>query len=341
MPPTRNSFARALLRVPLFYKIMVANLAILVAVSVVGANVASHLAASSTMQTVLLFVFIGGILVVVANALILRLALLPLEKLEAAAGRVHSGDLSMRATSSPLADRNMEQLIETFNRMLDAVAEARSKQRDLSIRALRAAEEERKRVSADLHDKIAQTLAGLLVQLSLAKSLKDPEARAKILKEASEQAAFATDEVYRVVQALRPPALELLGLRGAIEAYARSLGENDHIDVTVDAVDIKGALNDESEIATYRIVQEALSNVIRHSQATRATVYLRRSPDGVVVTIEDNGVGFATEDTLRSPRSLGLFGMQERASYLGGHVEIRSGSAGTTVEVQIPVTEDL
>ena len=341
MSPVRNAFLRSILRVPLFYKIMIANLAIMFAVSVVGASVAPRLVEPERLEMTLLFAFLGGIAVVVANAVILRLALHPLEALEDAARRVSAGDLSMRASSSSLADRDMEELIGTFNRMLDVIAESRGKQRDLSIRALHAAEEERKRVSTDLHDKTAQTLAGLLVQLSLVKSVNDPETRTRLLKEASEQAAFAMDEVYRVVQALRPPALELLGLRGAIEAYARTLGDANGIAIEVQAEDVKGALNDESEIATYRIVQEALSNVIRHSQATRATVYLRRSPDGVVVTIDDNGVGFATEDTLRSPRSLGLFGMQERASYLGGDVEIRSGQTGTTVEVKIPVTEDI
>lgn len=341
MSPKRKGFPSSLLRVPLFHKIMVANLAIVVGVCVFGITVMNRLAAASTVQNVLIFAFVAGIAVVVANALILRLALLPLEELEAAAARVQAGDVTRRAEASPLADREMQRLIETFNGMLDAITESRSKQRDLSIRALRAAEEERKRVSTDLHDKTAQTLAGLLVQLSLLKSIKDEDVRGELLKEASEQAAFAMDEVYRVVQALRPPALELLGLRGAIEAHALTLQENADITIEVNASDVKGALDPETEIATYRIVQEALSNVIRHSKATRAVVHLQRSADGVVVTIEDNGVGFNPATTLRSPHSLGLFGMQERASYLGGTVQIRSGSNGTTVEVQIPITEDV
>jgi two-component system sensor histidine kinase UhpB len=335
-----NALLRSLLRVPLFYKIMIANLAIVVVVSIAGVAIATRSPGASTGQTILL-AFLGGVLVVVANALILRLALLPVEELERAADRVSAGDMATRAVATPLADRQMEQLITTFNGMLDVIAESQGKQRDLSIRALHAAEEERKRVAKDLHDKTAQTLAGLLVQLGLAKSIKDDATRAALLQEASEQAALAMDETYRVVQALRPPALELLGLRGAIEAYARSLSEQTNIAIDVDAEDVRGALNEESEIATYRIVQEALSNVIRHSRATHAMVYLRRSGEGVAVTIEDNGVGFATRETMRSPGSLGLFGMQERASYLGGSVEIRSTSAGTSVEVEIPVTEEI
>lgn len=337
--PRQTAFFRSLLRVPLFYKIMIANVAIVLVVSFVGVTVAARVDGTLTGRTVLL-AFLGGVLVVVANAAILRLALLPLEELERVADRVSAGDMAVRAESSALADRQMGQLIATFNSMLDKIVESQGRQRELSIRALNAAEEERKRVAVDLHDKTAQTLAGLLVQLSRLRSVKDDQARAGILKEASEHAALAMDETYRVVQALRPPALELLGLRGAIEAYARSLGDQNGIIIDVDAEDVRGALNEKTEIATYRIVQEALSNVIRHSKASHAVVYLRRSGDGVAVTIEDNGVGFATEATMRSPGSLGLFGMQERASYLGGTVEIRSTSAGTTVEVEIPVTEE-
>jgi two-component system sensor histidine kinase UhpB len=338
--PIQNPVLRSLLRVPLFYKIMIANLAIVLFVSIIGVSITTRLEATSTAQVVLA-AFAGGLLVVVANAVILRLALLPLDELQVAAARVSAGDLAKRAEPSALADRQVEQLITTFNSMLDAIADLNGRQRDLSIRALHAAEEERKRVAKDLHDKTAQTLAGLLVQLSLLKSIKDEATRAAVVKEASEQAALAMDETYRIVQALRPPALELLGLRGAIETYARSLAVENGIEIDVDAEDVRGALDDESEIATYRIVQEALSNVIRHSRATHATVYLRRTSDGVAITIDDNGVGFATEATLRSPGSLGLFGMQERATYLGGSVEIRSTSTGTTVEVQIPVTEDI
>jgi two-component system sensor histidine kinase UhpB len=341
MARIQHGFVRSLLRVPLFYKIMAANLAILVVVIVAGASIATRLAADSALHTILLIAFMAGIAVVAANALILRLALHPLEQLEAAAARVRAGDLTLRAEPSPLADREMHQLITTFNSMLDAVADLRVKHRDLSIRALHAAEEERKRVSIELHDKTAQSLAGLLVQLSVLKNVNDPERRTELLKTTAAQAALAMDEVYRVVQALRPPALELLGLRGAVEAYARSVSEDGGLEIAIEADDVKGALNDEAEIATYRIIQEALSNVIKHSRATRARIELRRTADGVVVTIEDNGVGFATEATMRGARSLGLFGMQERASYLGGHVEIRSGSAGTMVEVQIPVTEEI
>lgn len=324
MSPIKNGFPSSLLRVPLFYKIMVANLAIVAGVAIVGGR----------------FGFLGGIAVVVVNAVILRLALHPLETLEETAARVQAGDLSQRAEPSVLADREMQQLVETFNKMLDTIDDARARQRDLSIRALRAGEEERRRVAADLHDKTAQTLAGLLVQLSLLKSA-DESMRTKLIEDASEQAAFAMNEVYRVVQGLRPPALELLGLRGAIEAHARTLHVESGIAIDVIGDDVRGALDAEAEIATYRILQEALSNVIRHSKATHATITLRRMPDGVVVTIEDNGVGFESEETMRSAKSLGLFGMQERASYLGGRVEIRSDGKGTAVEVIIPVTEEI
>ncbi len=336
-----GALARTILRVPLFYKIMIANVVIVVAVAAVGTSVAARLVHASrgeTIETVLLFAFAGGIAVVLANAFILRLALMPLEELEAAATRVQAGDMQVRVEESAMADAAMLRLVDTFNAMLDSMEGYQQRQRDLSLRALNAAEEERKRVSTDLHDKTAQTLAGLLVRLSLVKGVTDPEVRSTLLKEAAEEASFAMDEVYRVVQALRPPALEMLGLKGAVEAHARSVAEKAGIDILVESDDVRGALDAQAEIAVYRILQEALSNVVRHARATRAVIHLHRSADGVLATIEDNGVGFAADQVLRNSRSLGLFGMQERASYLGGTVEVRSGSGGTTVEVQIPVS---
>jgi len=311
---------------------------IVVAVAAVGTSVATGLARGDALQVVLFFAFAGGIAVVLANAFILRLALQPLEDLEQAAAQVHAGDIRTRVASSPVADSAMERLADTFNAMLDSIEGNQQKQRDLSRRALNAAEEERRRVATDLHDKTAQTLAGLLVRLSLVKNIGDPDVRGALLKEAAEEASFAMDEVYRVVQALRPPALEMLGLKGAVETHARSVADKAGIKIDVQSDDLRGALDDQAEIALYRILQEALSNVVRHARASRAVIRLLRTGDGVLATIEDDGVGFAAAEVLRDSGSLGLFGMQERASYLGGRVEIRSDRDGTTVEVQIPVS---
>ena len=319
--------ARSLLRLPLFYKIMVANVAIVIAVALLVRS-----------GTVLEFAFVGGVAVVLANAVILRLALSPLDDLEEAVMKVEAGNENVTVQVSPLADPATVRLIQTFNAMVASMSEARRKQRDLSERALKAAEDERRRVAIDLHDKTAQTLAGLLVRLSLLKRAKDDEVRAKLLDEAADEASFAMDEVYRVVQALRPPALEMLGLKGAVEAHARSVAAQFHIEVEVDSDDLRGALDEQAEIALYRILQEALSNVVRHADATRAIIHMRRTIDGVHVTIEDDGVGFAADQVARDTMSLGIFGMRERALYLGGRVEIRSDSAGTTVEVNIPVS---
>jgi two-component system sensor histidine kinase UhpB len=309
---------RSLLRLPLFYKIMYANVAIVVAVAVLAHNGALD------------FGFAGGVAVVLINALILRLALSPLEELEEAAVKVEAGDRTVQVKPSPLADRALLRLIATFNSMVTSVANARRGQ-------LKAAEDERKRIATDLHDKTAQTLAGLLVRLSLLKNVNDDETRAAVIKEAADEASFAMDEVYRVVQALRPPALEMLGLRGAVESHARSVSIETGIQIDVDADDLLGALDEQAEIAVYRIFQEALSNVVRHADAQRAIVRMRRTADGVVVTITDDGIGFDAGAT----HGLGLYGMQERATYLGGNVAIHSNTHGTTVEVQIPVSQDL
>jgi two-component system, NarL family, sensor histidine kinase UhpB len=281
-----KAILRRLLAVPLYYKIVIANVAILIAVVAIHSAVASRIAVG---------------VAIVANAVIVRLAL------------------------------NVERL-----------QKHRDKQRRLSRRALSAAEEERKRVASDLHDKTAQTLAGLLVRLSVLKNVADPDIRNDLINEAADEAAFAMDEVYRVVQALRPPAMEMLGLKGAIETYARTLangGGDVHFDIESD--DLRGALDEQSEIAVYRIMQEALSNVVRHSKATRADILMNRNGKNLNITIRDNGIGFPANEVLHDRRSLGLFGMQERASYLGGTVDIRSGSGGTTVDLKIPLSQEI
>jgi signal transduction histidine kinase len=131
----------------------------------------------------------------------------------------------------------------------------------------------------------------------------------------------------------------MLGLSPAIESHARSVAEVTGIAITTDIADTAGALSAESELALYRIVQEALSNVARHSGAASARVDLSVTHDAVTVVISDTGSGFVL-DVAMTRGGLGLFGMQERGAYLGGVVAIESEAGrGTQVRVTIPTLE--
>jgi signal transduction histidine kinase len=148
----------------------------------------------------------------------------------------------------------------------------------------------------------------------------------------------ALEGVRRFARGLRPPALDELGLIPAIESHIRSVAEVAGFPVRLDAEPVDGALSPEAELAVYRIVQEALSNVVRHAGATSAVVRLEREPEQLVVCVEDDGRGFETARA-HNAGGLGLFGMSERAAYLGGRVDVKSApGSGTQVRAQIPLS---
>ncbi|HEX2092667.1 MAG TPA: ATP-binding protein [Longimicrobiaceae bacterium] len=348
-PPRRGALSagplRALLRVPLFYKILIANALIVVLGTVAGTWVtAAHVRASperSTLDLVGVLVLGGLVLSVLVNALILRLALSPLQLLEHTAGRVQAGDLDARAPYSPVADRELDRLTRTFNGMLDSAALYRQRLRDVAARALHAAEEERKRIARELHDETAQMLAALLIRLRVVRNTGDPEALDALLEEMRREIGESLEGIRRFARGLRPPALDELGLAAAVESHARNLAESVGLPIQVEADPLDDVLTPQAELAVYRIVQEALSNVVRHAGASRATVRLSRAPAGVTATVEDDGSGFDVAAAMAGERrGLGLFGMQERAAYLGGRVEIRSRpGGGTQVRVEVPAEE--
>jgi two-component system sensor histidine kinase UhpB len=343
--PRGGRVVRALLRVPLFYKILLANAVIVLGGSFAGGLVTAHYVRAapgrSAVDLVVLLAVGGVLLSLVVNALILRLALSPLQLLEDTAGRVQSGDMDARVPLSPVADRELDRLSRTFNAMLDAAAADHQRLRDVAARALGAAEEERKRIARELHDETAQRLAALLIRLRILRTQAGPAAMDAGLEALRTEIGEALEGVRRYARGLRPPALDELGLVPAIESHVRSLAEATGlaIDAAADP-EVDGLLAPEAELAVYRIVQEALSNVVRHSGARRVAVRVGRETGLVVVTVSDDGRGFSPRGVMSEDGGgLGLFGMQERAGYLGGRVEVASRpGAGTHVRAEIPVT---
>jgi two-component system, NarL family, sensor histidine kinase UhpB len=329
---------RALLRFPLFYKILVANALIITAVVAI-AMVIMHPNLNADGGKLAALLGAGLVLSVGSNALILRLALSPLQRLERTAQQVRGGDLAARVEPSELADREMVRLTSTFNTMLESAEHYRRRLRDNAARALNAQEEERKRIARELHDGTAQTLAALRVRLRIVRSLEDGEARSQLLERISEDLGEATEELRRIAQGLRPPALDMLGLAAAIESCARSVGETTGLVLDTELQPVDAMLTPEAELALYRIVQEALSNVARHARAATVRVRLTRTGPSVCAVVEDDGRGFEVAAELTTG-GLGLYGMQERAAYVGGSVEIDSAPGrGSRVRATIPVME--
>ena len=335
----------ALLRVPLFYKILIANAIIVVLGAVVGNAVTLHYVRSggASAPLVVAGLALAGVgVTVLVNALILRLALTPLQLLEETAEQVQGGNLDARVPASALADRQLERLTRTFNGMLDSLESYGQRLREVAARALNAEEEERKRISRELHDDTAQTLAALLIRLRLARAAEDGGARDGQLDQFRVELGEALERIRRFARGLRPPALDELGLVPALESHVRMVTESVDAEVRIEAEPLEGVLTSAAELALYRIAQEALSNAIRHSGAKRVLIRLRREPGAVELSVKDDGAGFDVAATRAQGRGLGLFGMEERAFYVGGSVEIESRRGhGTEMQARVPVDRAL
>ena len=207
---------------------------------------------------------------------------------------------------------------------------------ELSRHLLRAQEEERKRISRELHDAAGQ---GLMVLRLFLGSVAGENASAD-LRERIQEAIGMVDrtisDLRRLIARLSPRTLEEMGLIAAIRKEARELGRNTGMRARL----VLGAnlpeLDDETELAIYRAVQEALNNIAKHSQAKTFSVSLEAGSEQLRLRVEDDGVGFA--GTSRS-RSFGLFGMRERIAVLGGTVRVRTRAGkGTQILVSVPLT---
>lgn len=210
--------------------------------------------------------------------------------------------------------------------------------RDFGTGALRASEEERARIARDLHDDTAQRLATIMVRLRLVeKDILEDHALARIdeIRTALQDTA---DGVRRIARGLRPPELEDAGLESALRSHARLLREGRGVDVLLDVEPLDDALTPDGKLILYRIVQEALNNVVRHAGVPQARVTIRLEDDTIVGLVEDQGTGFFPQHLALQGRGLGLLGMQERAVMLGGRVSVESlPGQGTRVRFVVPV----
>ena len=331
----------ALLRVALFHKILLAAVAAVFVATAGCALLALELAGiAAGLSSLVVSLSVASVATVVAlpvYAAVLRVALTPLGILEQTAERVEQGDLGARAEISELADPRMERLTRVFNRMLDHTAADRERLREVAARALGAQEAERMRIARELNEETAQTLATLLLRVAAVRRVQEAELRNGMLDELKENIVDLTERVRGFAQGLYPPMLRQLGVAAAVAAHARSLAQSTGIEVEVEGEDVRGLLAPEAELALYRIVQDALVNVVRHASASRVRIRIAPEERGVHAVVEDDGVGFRTEQALRGNPCIGLLGMEERALYIGGTLHIESAPGhGTRVHIHIP-----
>jgi len=222
--------------------------------------------------------------------------------------------------------------------LFEEVREGNRQLHALSQRLMKAQEEERLHLSRELHDESGQLLAALMVQLGLLEQGADQPGivrnRIVELKHATRE---IQDNLHRLAINLRPASLDYLGLVTALQQYVNEFGRQYGIDVEFEAVGMQDKrLPIDAETALFRIVQESLTNVVLHAQATQVDVLINLRNDHVVTIIEDNGIGFMPASPTVEGH-LGLFGMRERIEMLGGKFTIESAPGkGTTVNVEVP-----
>jgi PAS domain S-box-containing protein len=217
---------------------------------------------------------------------------------------------------------------------------AEEEKENFTRKLIQVQEEERKRISRDLHDEIAQKLALVSLELDALRE-KDkhlPQDSVLNLKKMRAMINTALQDVRRFSHELRPSVLEHFGISEALDFIIEEMNLREQTQVTIDVTGSEKRLPEEIEIALFRIAQEALNNIRKHSEATRSKVSLKFSNNKVRLSISDNGKGFDTEKILnRSVKnSLGLLGMTERAQLIGGALKIKSiPEVGTTISVEV------
>jgi signal transduction histidine kinase/ligand-binding sensor domain-containing protein len=214
-------------------------------------------------------------------------------------------------------------------------------QQAFSRQLIASQENERKRIAAELHDSLGQRLVVIKnLALFVLRSSKAPEgSEAMTIAEISEEAQSAINETREISYNLRPFQLDRLGLTKAIESMVRTTGNASGIRFTTEVDNIDDLFPEEQRITFYRIIQESLSNIMKHAEASEVRLTIKRGPQGLALTMQDNGRGFeaASRGSSAANSGFGLTGMAERAKLLGGQFAVHSTRGqGTTMSVEIP-----
>lgn len=200
-------------------------------------------------------------------------------------------------------------------------------------------EEERRRIAFDLHDEIGQSLTSVMMGLRAIGDRPNPEKDQQRLADLREIVNQAVHEVRRISNGLRPAALDHLGLPAALQRLAVDASQLHDLEVesTIEAADVE-SLSPPLQIALYRILQEALTNVVRHAEANHVRILVKRQGDELILEVEDDGIGLPSESTEDQASHLGLAGMMQRTALLEGDLTLKTQPGkGTLLRARLPI----
>ncbi|HSJ64179.1 MAG TPA: ATP-binding protein [Gemmatimonadaceae bacterium] len=322
---------RPALRVPLLGKLLGANAIIVV----LAASVIRFETVDSPGQ---LAIMVGAFFLAVAvNMALVWIALRPLHALERIAEQLWRGDLDARVPSSPLADAHMERTGTMLNSLLDALAAERQRLRHLAAQVIRVGDEERMRITHELHESVAQQAAALMYQAASGVSTAKSETHRDCFETIRVSAASIVNELQALSQSIHPRVLDDLGVEAALSWLVRTTRDRTDLDVQLEATGGTG-LPTAVEWTLYRVAQESLRNIERHANATTALVRLTRDDRRVQLEITDDGVGFDVADAEARRPGMGLFSVRERLALVNGTLCVDSAQgAGTRILATVPI----
>jgi two-component system, NarL family, sensor kinase len=245
-----------------------------------------------------------------------------------------------------ILSKHSKQLALANSQLLESVRlEHRAEQQNLSQRLLKVQDEERRRLARDLHDSTGQTLVALKISVSfLQEHCKEDAAAMTFVSDVAGMVDHAIEEIRTMSYLLHPPLLDEVGFACAAEWYIEGFAKRSGVKVSMDIAPTPERMPMSIEIALFRVLQESLTNVHRHSGASEVSVRFQRLPDQIILEIKDRGRGIPAErlDLLRqnsAETGVGLAGMRERLHELDGKLEIESDGRGTSMRAIVPLFE--
>lgn len=340
---TINNFRQVIRRTPILYRIAIGN-AFVIAIGAVGGTYVTRLLADQAVDwwLILAFLAIGTTMAVLINFWIIKNALRPLTDLSALVDRVQEGQTYVDPYYLQPTDPEINQLAAALDSLVRQLNERNQELHALSEHAINALEEERQQIALTLHDDTGQSLSLLIINLEglEAQLPADEKILLEKIGETRQLAQNSLSNLRQIVYGLRPTILDDLGLIPAIRWYARTNLEKAGILVEINANGELGSLAPELNSTLFRIAQEAINNVLRHSNAENVEINFSQAGDRILLEVTDDGQGFDTGSVKEQALPLhhiGLLGMQERAELVGGSTNVISEPGrGTKIEIYVP-----
>ncbi len=293
-----------------------------------------------TLQLLLTTLFVGTMGIAAASVLTWLLTR-PIVDLVRTTHKVSEGDLTARA--SVAAQDEIGALAEAFNRMVSeletsrgTITEAERARTRLLERLIGAQEDERKRIARQLHDGVGQSLSSIMFAANMIELFHASDEVNEYAVGIRKASAETLGQVRRLGRELRPSVLDDLGLTAALERYVAEFRLSHPEILTEFHSDLPERLPPAIETTMYRVTQEGMTNVARHSGARTLSVIVTKRANTVHTIIEDDGSGFSPETERRNGQSVGIHGMIERVELVGGRLDIESSQAGTTIYAEVP-----